>query len=143
MRRWAGVSPRTRRLAPPSAGHSVCAKGLDFRPSASSPTPRAHGELHGGGTAPPPGKRWEQHLTLGARRAAAVGASAPEPSSRRRRGDGQRQTNPGLDVQGKAVLGAEPVLAADAIAGNERRHRRAAVRGGHGMRFIRGRPVTF
>lgn len=59
----------------------------------------------------------------------------------------ERQTNPGLDVQGKAVLGAEPpppgVLAADAIAGNERRHRRAAVRGGHGRRFIRGRPVTF
>lgn len=64
----------------------------------------------------------------------------------------QRQTNPGLDVQGKAVLGAEPppaerrspgVLEADAIAGNERRHRWAAVRGGHGRRFIRGRPVTF
>lgn len=55
----------------------------------------------------------------------------------------ERQTNPGLDVQGKAGLGAEPVLAADAIAGNERRHRPAAVRGGHGMRFIRGRPVTF
>lgn len=81
-----------------------------------------------------------------------VGASAPEPSSRRRRGDGQRQTNPGLDVQGKAGLGAEPppaerrspgVLAADVIAGNERRHRRAAVTGGHGMRFIRGRLVAF
>lgn len=55
----------------------------------------------------------------------------------------ERQTNPGLDVQGKAGLGAEPVLAADAIAGNERRHRRAAVTGGHGMRFIRGRLVAF
>lgn len=89
VRRWAGVSPRTRRLAPPSAGHSVCAKGLDFRPSASSPTPRAHGELHGGGTAPPPGKRWEQHLTLGARRPprgrVSSGAFVPAAASSWRR----------------------------------------------------------
>lgn len=83
MRRWAGVSPRTRRLAPPSAGHSVCAKGLDFRPSASSPTPRAHGELHGGGTAAAPGKRWEQHLTLGARGRVSSGAFVPAAAWRR------------------------------------------------------------